>query len=190
MISFALETRPAPGAPGLSGLPMESIGPVAKRRFVVGIADMKTSRERGSELITYALGSCLGIAIHDPVAGVGGLLHIMLPLSSIDPAKAALNPHMFVDTGVPRLFQECYKLGAVKERLEVRVAGGATLRVGGEDDHFQIGKRNFIALRKLLWKNSVLLRAEDVGGNRSRTMTLAIGDGGVTVRTNGETTRL
>lgn len=151
---------------------------------------MKIASQAGDLIITYALGSCLGIAIHDPVACVGGLLHVMLPLSSIDPPKAKENPFMFVDTGVPRLFLDCYKEGARKERLIVKVAGGANVNENVRDEYFQIGKRNFVMLRNLLWKNGVLLRAHDVAGTVSRTMTLEIGSGEVTIRSNGQTTRL
>lgn len=154
-------------------------------RIVVGIADMKLSAGRGDQLITHALGSCLGITIYDPVAGVGGMLHAMLPQSSIDAEKAAENPSMFVDTGVPRLFLEAYKLGAQKRRLEVKVAGGAATQGNADDDYFQIGKRNILMLRKLLWKNGVLIKAEDVGGTFSRTMTLDLGEGRVILKING-----
>ncbi len=153
-------------------------------RHIIGVADMKVSKTPGDLLITYALGSCLGIAIYDPVACVGGLLHVMLPVSTIDPAKAAENPYMFVDTGVPKLFVECYKAGAHKPRLIVKVAGGASLN-RTEEDQFQIGKRNLVMLRKLLWKNGVLLQAHDVGGTHSRTMALEIGSGKVTIKANG-----
>jgi len=159
-------------------------------KYIVGVADMKISAEKADLIITHALGSCLGITIHDPVAGVGGMLHVMLPLSTIDPAKAAENPYMFVDTGVPRLFLECYKAGARKERLIVKVAGGACVHGNEEEDYFQIGKRNFTMLRKLLWKNGVLLKAQDVGGNHSRNMALEIGSGEVIVTVNGSSTRL
>ena len=90
----------------------------------VGVSDMKVSAKKGDVIITHALGSCLGVAVHDPVACVGGLLHVMLPLSIIDPEKADRNPFMFVDTGFPKLLTECFKTGAQKERLEIRVAGG------------------------------------------------------------------
>ncbi|RMF93558.1 MAG: chemotaxis protein CheD [Nitrospinota bacterium] len=159
-------------------------------QHIVGVADMKISAEKDDLIVTYALGSCLGIAIHDPVACVGGLLHVMLPLSTIDPSKAAQNPYMFVDTGVPRLFIECYKAGAKKERLVVKVAGGACLHQNEQEDYFQIGKRNFLTLRKLLWKNGVLLSAYDVGGHHSRTMALAIGSGEVIVKSQGQVKRL
>ncbi|MGC8833704.1 MAG: chemotaxis protein CheD [Armatimonadota bacterium] len=152
---------------------------------VVGIADMKVSGNGSDILITHALGSCLGIAVYDPIARVGGLLHVMLPLSTVDPERAKENPYMFVDTGVPRLFLECYKAGAKKQRIVVKVAGGATSYGSEEDDIFQIGKRNIIMLRKLLWKNGVLIEACDVGGAESRTMSLEIGTGIVTVRSNG-----
>jgi|SRR3990172_676960 len=159
-------------------------------KYIVGVADMKISAEKDDLIVTHALGSCLGITIYDPVACVGGMLHVMLPLSTIDPNKAAANPYMFVDTGVPRLFIECYKAGASKERLLVKAAGGACVNGNEEDDFFQIGKRNFTLLRKLLWKNGVLLKAHDIGGNRSRNMTLEIGSGEVTVTVNGSAERL
>ena len=152
-------------------------------KHIIGIADMKISSAKDDILITYALGSCLGIAIYDPVTRVGGLIHIMLPLSSVNPEKARNNPLMFVDTGVPLLFQNCYKAGAQKERLIVKVAGGASLQQH-EDDQFQIGKRNFTMLRKLLWKNNVLLNAFDVGDSYSRTMSLNISNGEVVLKTN------
>jgi chemotaxis protein CheD len=151
----------------------------------VGVADMVVSKEPDDSIVTHALGSCLGISVHDPVAQVGGLLHVMLPLSTIDPAKAAENPHMFVDTGVPRLFLECYKLGAQKSRVVLKVVGGACAKANPEDDYFEIGKRNFVMLRKLLWKNGVLIKAHDVGGSHSRTMSLHVGSGDVTLQING-----
>lgn len=151
-------------------------------KHIVGIADLKVGATPDDVLITYALGSCLGVAIYDPVAHVGGLLHAMLPQSDIDEAKARANPYMFVDTGVPRLFQECYKLGAKKERIILKAAGGASINRSEEDDQFQIGKRNFLMLRKLLWKNGVLLQAQDVGGDMPRTMSLNLATGQVILK--------
>ena len=157
-------------------------------RQIVGVADAVISQDPDDVLVTHALGSCLGVALYDPVAHVGGLLHVMLPVSTIDPEKAAANPWMFVDTGVPRLFLECYKVGAQKQRLIVKVAGGASVGPSQDrGDFFQIGKRNLVVLRKLLWKNGVLLKAEDVGGTCSRTMSLDIGTGEVLISANGQT---
>ena len=153
-------------------------------RHVAGLAKLVVSATPGDELVAYALGSCLGVAVHDPVAAVGGLLHVMLPLSSSDPEKAARTPAMYVDTGVPLLFRTCYELGGDKRRMVVKVAGGASTSAV-EDDVFQIGKRNFVVLRKLLWQNGVLLASHDVGGRESRTMSLTIGSGEVTIKANG-----
>ena len=154
---------------------------------VIGIAEMHVSGEHADRLVTYALGSCLGVCVHDPVAGVGGLLHVMLPSSEIDPAKAQRNPYMFVDTGVPELFRAAYRAGAQKERLVVKVVGGAFTGEGDQPDSFQVGKRNVLTLKKLLWKNGVILRAEDVGGQRlSRTVFMQVRTGTIVVKTNGQ----
>jgi chemotaxis protein CheD len=148
---------------------------------------MKVSDKTGDILITHALGSCLGIAAYDPVACVGGLLHVMLPLSTIDPVKAERNPFMFVDTGFPKLLMRCLETGAQKRRLEITVAGGANSNDREENDLFKIGKRSFLILRKLLWKNGLLLRSCDVGGSNSRTMSLEISSGKVMIRSGGQT---
>ncbi len=165
---------------------MGIIAPVRAVDRVVGVADLKVSNTPGERLITYALGSCLGIVVYDPVVSVAGLLHVMLPTGTIDEAKMKDKPAMFVDSGVPLLFKACYKLGAKKERMQVKVAGGAHAGAREEDDRFQIGKRNMIALRKLLWKNGVLVHAHDTGGvQTSRTMWVSVTTGEVTLKING-----
>jgi chemotaxis protein CheD len=150
---------------------------------VVGVADCQISKDSDSTLVTYALGSCIAIAIHDAVAGVGGLLHFMLPESSIDPAKASANPYMFADTGIPMLFRNAYQYGAEKRRLTVRLAGGA--QVMDDNGVFKIGKRNYLAVRKILWKAGVLVHGEAVGGDSSRTVRLEVGSGKFWLRTGG-----
>jgi len=90
--------------------------------LIVGISDIKISKSTNDVIITYALGSCIGIAVYDPIAKVGGLLHYMLPDSSLDERKAKENPAMFADTGIPSLFKACYALGAEKKRMIVKVA--------------------------------------------------------------------
>ncbi len=153
---------------------------------IVGVADCRVSASVHERLITYALGSCLGIVVYDPVAQVAGMLHVMLPTGAIDPAKCQDKPAMFVDSGVPLLFRECYKLGAKKERMQVTVAGGAFGGACEEDDRFQIGKRNMIALRKLLWKNGVMIHANDTGGAQtSRTLWVDVATGAVTMKVAG-----
>lgn len=155
-------------------------------RLVVGIADLKLSRTAGEELVTYALGSCLGVAIYDPSAGVVGLLHAMLPSASADNGKGNFNPAKFVDSGVTTLFKEAYRLGARKERIIAKVAGGASVANGRGNDSFQIGKRNIVALKKLFWKNGVLLNGEDLGGHVSRTMIVDVASGTVRIKSNGK----
>jgi len=154
--------------------------PTTSPRLVVNISDVIVSRDPTATLVTYALGSCIGVTIYDPVAQVGGMLHFMLPQSSINPARAAELPCMFADTGVPLLFRQAYDLGAKKERLVVCAAGGAEIL--DTEGHFQIGSRNRTILRKLFWKNSVLLAAEETGGSSSRTLSLCLADGSVSVK--------
>lgn len=153
---------------------------------VVDIADMRTSADPSCELVTYSLGSCIGVSLWDPDRHVGGMIHYMLPDSALSPDKAKANPAMFADTGVPLLFRSLYELGAVKRRLVVKVAGGASLL--DDKGTFNIGQRNYVMLRKLFWKNGVLIDAEDVGGAASRTMRLNVGTGRVTIKnSSGET---
>ena len=153
-------------------------------KHIVGVADMRVSNAPGDVIVTHALGSCLGIAAHDPAAGVGGLLHVMLPEARANRPKAEANPFMFVDTGVPAFFRALYEAGGVKARLQVKVAGGANVH-STPTDRFQIGKRNYVMLKKLLWKNSVLIDGADVGGAAARTMYLEIGPGRVWLSSGG-----
>lgn len=93
--------------------------------IVVDIADMKLAHaESVVEMTTYAFGSCIAVAIFDPVSHIGGMLHYMLPDSSLNPEKARINSYVFADTGIPRLFRAAYAEGAVRSRLLIRLAGG------------------------------------------------------------------
>ena len=151
-------------------------------RYVVVVADMKVG-QKGDIIVTHALGSCLGLTVYDPVAQVGGMLHAMLPLARINPQKAEANPFMFVDTGVPELFKKVYSMGGQKARLVVKAAGcGQPL---GKNEMFKIGDRNYTILKKLLWKNGVLLTAEDVGGAVSRTVHFDISTGRTIISSKG-----
>jgi chemotaxis protein CheD len=148
-------------------------------RQVVQVGDMKVGMN-GDVVVTHALGSCLGLMVHDPVARIGGLLHAMLPLSKINPQKAEANPYMFVDTGVVKLFKEIYSLGGKKSRLVVKAAGCGWPM--GNNEMFKIGERNYTVLKKLLWKNNILLDAEDVGGTVSRTVHFHISNGKTVIK--------
>lgn len=154
---------------------------------IIVVADMKVGRN-GDTLVTHALGSCLGLMIYDPIQRVGGLLHAMLPMSKINREKAAANPYMFVDTGVPELFKDVYALGGQKNRLIVKAAGcGAPL---GKNEMFKIGERNYTVLKKLLWKNNVLLENENIGGTISRTVYFDLSTGRITISSKGKESEL
>ncbi len=144
---------------------------------------MKTSNQPGDTIITYSLGSCIGVVIYDTFAKAGGILHYMLPDSSIDADKARAKPFMFADTGIPRLFKETYTLGAKKPRIRVFIAGGAEIL--DQQGFFNIGKRNYIALKKMLFRNNVLIDKQAVGGNVNRTVRLDITTGQIFIKTSG-----
>ena len=147
--------------------------------LTVGISDCITSRDPGAVIATHALGSCIAVAIYDPAVQVAGLLHFMLPESGADRAKAQSRPFMYADTGVPLLFQNAYSIGAVKQRLTVTVLGGA--QVLDTDNTFQIGRRNHLAVRKILWRAGVMVHHEDVGGTLPRSVRMAVGSGRILV---------
>ncbi|MBI5558904.1 MAG: chemotaxis protein CheD [Deltaproteobacteria bacterium] len=152
-------------------------------KVIVGISDMKTSSNVSDTLITYSLGSCIGVVIWDPVVKVGGMLHYMLPESRIDRERARKNPYMFADTGVPALFQESYRLGAAKSRLIVKVVGGS--QILDPTGLFSIGKRNYAVLQKLFAKNKIIISRENVGGSVNRTVSLDVGTGRVLLKISG-----
>lgn len=153
--------------------------PAPKKNLVVGIGAMLASNDAGATLVTYSLGSCVGVSIYDPVAKVGGMLHALLPDSSVSADRAASRPYTFVDLGLPAMFLAVYALGAVKLRLIVKMAGGA-----GFLDHkkiFNIGMRNIEAVMAMLAGNGVKLEAHATGGRESRTMRLDLNTGEITL---------
>ena len=110
-------------------------------QHTIGISDMRISSEPDDVLITYSLGSCVGVTIYDPEIGVGAMIHCMLPLSKIDTEKSRKNPYMFVDSGLSAMLQALFDLGAVRKRMIAKLAGASSIL----DTHgtFKIGKRNY-----------------------------------------------
>jgi chemotaxis protein CheD len=153
------------------------------KSLVVGTGDCQITRERDAHLITYGLGSCIGVGLYDPAVNVGGLLHVLLPEASLDAEKAARNPCMFADTGLTEILSRCVNQGAIKSRMKVWIAGGASVMDSG--GVFNIGKRNQLAIKKTLWKLGLMIHAEDVGGTCSRTVRLNLADGTFWVRPSG-----
>jgi chemotaxis protein CheD len=154
----------------------------------VGIGECILSRDPSDVIVASNLGSCLAIAAFDLQAKVGGLVHCLLPLSTADKEKAREKPCLYVDTGVVYLLSKLVEIGAQKKHLQLVVAGGAA--INDDNGVFEIGKRNYTTLRKVIWKNSLLMAAEDVGGAHPRTLMLNMGSGEFWLRANGETKRL
>jgi len=152
---------------------------------IVNAAEIVISCDPGDELIARSLGSGLGVAVYDPRARVGGLLHAMLPHSSTDPHKAWGSPGMFVDTGVPELLRLFHAAGGAKHNATVKVAGGS---FGLHDGltMFATGRRNCYMLKKVLWRLGILTAAEDLGGRDPWTIHLAIDSGRVWLTSNGK----
>jgi chemotaxis protein CheD len=156
---------------------------MVKTRVIVDISDAKVSNDTSDTLVTYSLGSCIGVCLYDPAIHAGGMLHYQLPSSAMDPARAHNKPFMFADTGMAILVDRLVALGVNKKRMHVKVAGGANMATGPQG--FDIGKRNYLAIRKILWSNGMFIDAEDVGGNLARSMYMDLADGAVTLRSNG-----
>src|SRR4051812_4147671 len=122
----------------MAGAP--TIASLFAQRVVVGVGDVGVSNNVAITLSTYALGSCVAVVAYDPVTKAGGLLHMMLPESQISPEKAAAQPAMFADTGLPLLFRSLVGVKADRGRLRIFLAGGASVLTG--NDSFKIGERN------------------------------------------------
>jgi chemotaxis protein CheD len=133
--------------------------------------------------VTYSLGSCIGVCLYDPAVNVGGMLHYQLPSSKMDEGRAKNKPLMFADTGMDMLLGKLTSMGVSKKRMNVKLAGGAAMATGPQG--FDIGKRNYLAIRKVLWSNGMFINAEDVGGNTARSLYMNMADGTVTVRSSG-----
>ena len=141
----------------------------------VGIGEWKISSEPGDIIKTYALGSCVAVIIQDVKLKSVGLIHIALPDSSIDPEKAHRMPGYFADTGLSTMIEEMKKKGSVRPNIRVKLVGGAA--VMDDKGFFDIGKRNLLAVKKILWKSSLGAIAEDTGGEISRTVSVNVSDG-------------
>jgi len=153
------------------------------RKIIIDISDARVSNNPTDVLTTYSLGSCIGVCLYDPSTGIGSMLHYQLPASSMDIQRAKESPFMFADTGMKILLDKMLSMGANKKRIQVKVAGGAAMENGPAG--FDIGKRNYLAIRKILWQNGMFIDAEDVGGSSPRNLYLDMSCGTVTIKSNG-----
>ena len=156
------------------------------KKISVGIADMKIARQEG-ELITYALGSCIGISFYDPMIKLGALLHIMLPEKN----QADSNVFKFADSGIRETLRKLYAFGATKGRLVCKIAGGAKMfEMKGPGGLGNIGERNAQNVKRVLMMEGLRVVSEDTGANYARTMLLDVGNGQVFIRTSGKPERM
>lgn len=149
----------------------------------VGMAAMAVCS--GDDAVTtLGLGSCIGIAVRDPVSGIGGLVHIMLPDST--EIRNNSNRLKFADTGIEDMVAEIVKAGAVRSRLVAKIAGGAQMfAFGSNSDIVRIGERNAIASRKKLSELNIPLLAEDTGATYGRTVVFYPKSGDFLIRSVG-----
>ncbi len=136
----------------------------------VGMADLKTCVSPNG-VTTLGLGSCVGIALRDPVTKIGGMAHIMLPDSTMI-RNSQQNIAKFADTGIEELVNQMERLGAKRSRLEAKIAGGATMfKFSSSSDTVMVGERNVEATKKKLSQLRIPILAEDTGANYGRTVT-------------------
>lgn len=134
--------------------------------ITIGIGDLKVCRAP-DVLVTYALGSCVGVCLLDSATSVGGLSHIMLPDSTAG-TNGASTPMRFADLALPMLIRQMEGMGASRTRLKAKIAGGATM-FATASDKFNIGERNIAAVKKFLMQNHIPIIAEDIGLDYGRT---------------------
>ena len=150
-------------------------------KLVIGIADMKMTQGEGM-LVTYALGSCIGICLHDPKLKLGALVHIMLPLNMETGRK---NPMKYADTGIRETIKQMEAKGASRSRITAKIAGGAMMFKDGSGSLGNIGQRNIESVRVNLKKEGIRLLKEDVGGTVARTLLFDVNSGLGCVRSYG-----
>ena len=147
----------------------------------VGMADYKVGRAPAS-LISYGLGSCVGVTLYDSSTKVGGLLHIMLPDST--QARSNENPAKFADTGIPLMLKEIIALGAVRSRVVAKIAGGSQMfKFANATDIMRVGERNAQAVKVALKDLNIRIIADDTGGNYGRTVELQLETGVYRIKT-------
>ena len=142
---------------------------------VVGIGEYFVSNDPEDIIKTFALGSCVAVIMYDKMKKIAGLIHIALPYSEISDEKREKLPGYFADSGIPLLIDEMKKKGALLGNIWIKMVGGAN--VLNTKYNFDIGIRNVLAVKKILWKYNLGIIAEDVGENKARTCMFHVGNG-------------
>ena len=155
----------------------------AAQKLTVGIADMKILQMDG-ELITYALGSCIGICLYDPKLKLAALIHIMLPINREAGRK---NTMKYADTGIRETLKMLEAKGARRDRMIAKIAGGAKMfEVAGNSTLGNIGQRNIESVRLNLRKEGIRILSENVGGSVARTLSFFPATGIGEIRAYGQ----
>lgn len=155
------------------------------KTIIVGMADLNTAKG-GEVLTTLGLGSCVGIALFDPITKIGGLAHIMLPESTAFSSDAQVNRAKFADTAIVDTIARMTQMGANRISLTAKIAGGAHMFTRStHEDIIKVGQRNALKVREVLAALGIPIRAEDVGGTYGRTIELRTADGSLWIRTIG-----
>lgn len=192
--------RPLPPRPGAAGSVPGPMRPApvatrsgsalvtpAARRVVVGIGEVAVTNQPGHAIVTHALGSCIAVIMHDPNVPCAGLLHFLLPESRINPERAGNQPATFADTGIPLLLDLARQRGMEPGRSRIWLIGGAEVNGAGV---LNVGKRNLLAARNILWRAGLMVHKEAVGGTDARTASVTVSEGLVEVSTAGHATTL
>lgn len=146
----------------------------------VGMSEIACSRSP-DVLVTYGLGSCVGVCIYDPLLKIGGMAHVMLPDSSL--SKTVTNRGKFADTSIPDLTARLIQMGTLSSRLVAKIAGGSQMfAFMGNDDKLLIGPRNVAAVEKALKEQRIKLSAKNVGGSAGRSILFDLTSGEVTIK--------
>jgi chemotaxis protein CheD len=154
--------------------------------IAIGLAEVKISRSPDDVLVAFGLGSCLGIGMYDPILHLGGMLHAVLPINNDNKSEHS----KYVDSGIAMLMDLMLQSGAQRNRLIIKMAGGANmLNVSSLSSTFDIGNRNIDAARQTFSKMAIKLKSEEVGGKIGRTVRLYIFNGRYTIRMMGEQER-
>ena len=151
-------------------------------RVTIGISEMCLGKT-DTLLITVGLGSCVGIALYDPVTKIGGLAHIMLPDSTAIRTHRRFTPGKFANTALPVLIDHMVEAGAVKRRIVSKIAGGAQMF---SFSRFDVGKRNVEAVKAKLKEFNIPLKGEDCLGSKGRTILFNCADGILIVKKIGQ----
>jgi chemotaxis protein CheD len=155
------------------------------KQIVIGISDQNTSKSPDT-LVTYALGSCIGISLFDESTGIGGLSHIMLPSSSLI-QSGSVDRNKFADTAIEDLVAAMVRMGASRSLIKAKIAGGANMfKIADGSVIGSIGDRNIESVKSELRRLGIPLVAEDVGADYGRTVFFELETGKVRVQSLGK----